>query len=158
MTDLAKSDLEKFYQSYKDKDQLIPEESIRRITAMTAIGLDYLHGKNISHRDLKPANILMYDDQKVKICDFGLAKVTANAMASISSAGTPMYAAPELLGTVRGAKILPYKPDIYSLGLTTCYLMLGDLPDTLDIYRKAIPFDKGYSDDLKDFVYFLLER
>ncbi len=132
------------------------DDFIKKVMAMVAIGLDYLHSKKISHRDLKPANILLYEDGKIKICDFGLAQITSNALASVSSAGTPMFAAPEIIGVVRGARILPFKPDIFSLGLTACYLMNGVLPDTLDIHSKTIPFDGSHSDDLKDFVYFLL--
>ncbi len=82
--------------------------------------------------------------------------MTTNANASISSAGTPMYAAPELLGKVRGGKIMPFKPDIYSLGLTTCFLMSGELPDAIEIHKKEIPFKAIYSEDLKDLAYSLL--
>lgn len=156
ISELAEHDLDKLIEM--QKGQPIEDELIRRIMAMTAIGLQYLHKKSISHRDLKPANILMYADQMIKICDFGLARMTQSAFASISSACTPMFAAPEVLGKVRGSKPLPFKADIYSLGATACYLMNQEVPDTLDLYTKSIPFKGDYSEELKDFVYFLLVR
>lgn len=55
-------DLEKLVEEVKAGGPPIKEEIIRRTMAMTAIGLEYLHGEHISHRDLKPANILMYED------------------------------------------------------------------------------------------------
>lgn len=70
-------------------------ESIKILEIMMqmAHGIEHLHQINIIHRDLKPENILMVDE-KVKITDFGLAKVFEKDMALRTQAGTPMYLAP----------------------------------------------------------------
>ena len=62
-------------------------------------GVDYMHSMNMLHRDIKPANILI-DDCEYKICDYGLSSmaiVNPNSMAMLSSVGSPLYAAPEII-------------------------------------------------------------
>lgn len=77
-----------------------------------AQGIEHLHQINIIHRDLKPENILMVDG-KVKITDFGLAKVFEKDMALKTQAGTPMYLAPEILS----GSCYTEKVDVWSLGV-----------------------------------------
>ena len=60
----------------------------------------YLHDKSIVHRDLKPQNCLLVNERgKVKLCDFGLARLKRTAFVETVSntAGTPAYQAPEML-------------------------------------------------------------
>ena len=59
-----------------------------------------------------------------------------------------MFAAPEILGTVKGARVMPYVTDIYSFALTACWMMLREIPDMLDIHGKTIEFPDVYSKDL----------
>lgn len=62
-------------------------------------GLGVMHKMNMFHRDIKPANILL-DNGVYKVCDYGLSTVAiANpfSMAALSSVGSPLYAAPEIL-------------------------------------------------------------
>ncbi len=111
------------------------EEDIKSILAQTVIALTYLHNDvRVSHRDLKPANILIFPNMRIKISDFGLAKLVDQSKISMTKCGTMKFAAPEILGTVRGASVLPFRPDIYSLALTGCWMMLKDIPDMLDIH------------------------
>lgn len=77
-----------------------------------AEGIQHLHSINIIHRDLKPENILLVKD-RVKITDFGMAKIIENDMTLKTQAGTPLYLAPEILN---GAGYTE-KVDVWSLGI-----------------------------------------
>jgi hypothetical protein len=84
-------------------------------------GIKYLHDNNIIHRDIKPSNILFIDDT-VKICDFGLARhvnSTLNIINGSSEVGTSFYRAPEIDTHIYNNKI-----DVYSLGIILIELLL----------------------------------
>ncbi|MCB1228799.1 MAG: protein kinase [Verrucomicrobiae bacterium] len=92
--------------------------------------IQYAHERGIVHRDIKPANILIDQEGRVKIADFGLAKLTGDhpqtalTMAEISM-GTPDYAAPEQLD---GNHEVDWRSDIYSLGVVMYQMLTGRLP------------------------------
>jgi len=100
------------------------DESInKRISYFTQIveGIKYLHDNNIIHRDIKPSNILFVDDT-VKICDFGLARNVnnlSNIINGSSEVGTSFYRAPEIDSHNYNNKI-----DVYSLGIIFIELLL----------------------------------
>ncbi|KAG9132682.1 hypothetical protein Leryth_025850 [Lithospermum erythrorhizon] len=90
-------------------------------------GLKYLHTANVFHRDLKPKNILANADCKLKICDFGLARVAFNdtptAIFWTDYVATRWYRAPELCGSF----FSKYTPaiDIWSIGCIFSELLTG---------------------------------
>jgi calcium/calmodulin-dependent protein kinase I len=75
------------------------EAEARNLFITITRGIKFLHDNNIVHRDLKPENLLMEnttDDTKVKIADFGFAKI-ANGFSLSTMCGSPGYVAPEIL-------------------------------------------------------------
>lgn len=87
-------------------------------------GIDYLHQNWIIHRDLKPANILVVSDGKIKITDFGLARIFQAPLKSLSENGqvvTIWYRAPELL---LGAKHYTTAIDIWAIGCIFAELIM----------------------------------
>ncbi|XP_027919222.1 mitogen-activated protein kinase 15-like isoform X1 [Vigna unguiculata] len=90
-------------------------------------GLKYIHTANVFHRDLKPKNILANSDCKLKICDFGLARVAFNdtptAIFWTDYVATRWYRAPELCGSF----FSKYTPaiDIWSIGCIFAELLTG---------------------------------
>ena len=84
-------------------------------------GIKYLHDNDIIHRDIKPSNILFVDDT-IKICDFGLARnvnSVSNLINGSSEVGTSFYRAPEIDSHNYNNKI-----DVYSLGIILIELLL----------------------------------
>ena len=84
------------------------------ILSQIAEGLDYAHSRGVVHRDIKPANILIAQDGKVKITDFGIARLdTSNLTMEGQLLGTPNYMAPE---QIQGKEV-DHRADIFSLGV-----------------------------------------
>ncbi|MEM7012267.1 MAG: serine/threonine-protein kinase [Verrucomicrobiota bacterium] len=76
-------------------DRELKPEEIVHIMTQVCDGLQYAHDRDVIHRDIKPNNILITQEGKVKLVDFGLAHV-GEAVSPGSMAGTPRYMAPEL--------------------------------------------------------------
>lgn len=97
------------------------------ITIMDAIlsGLAAAHRAGIVHRDVKPENVLLAEDGRIKIGDFGLARATtANTATGAQLLGTIAYLAPELV--TRGTA--DARSDIYSLGIMLYEMLAGEQP------------------------------
>ncbi len=90
-------------------------------------GLDYAHGNGVIHRDIKPSNLLVNDAQRLKISDFGIAKVdcapTLRTMTGMM-VGTPAYMAPE---RYRG-DTFDARCDVYSAAVVLYELLTGRRP------------------------------
>src|SRR5690348_12656781 len=96
-------------------------DQIADMIAQVAEAIDYAHRKGIIHRDIKPANIIITTDEKVKITDFGIAKVASSNLTTTGQfLGTPNYMSPE---QVSGASV-DGRSDIFSLGVVL-YEMLS---------------------------------
>ncbi len=103
----------------------ISPSGILHLLGQISEALAYAHGKRVVHRDIKPANIMWTQDKKVKLMDFGLAKVVEEARNHTTVvAGTPYYMSPEqTLG-----KNIDYRTDIYSLGVSLFEMATGTVP------------------------------
>ena len=101
-------------------------EQTLSIVRQVAEGLDYAHRNQVIHRDLKPANILVTEDGRAKITDFGIAKVLARegVARTVGIMGTPSYMSPE---QVKGGEI-DARTDIFSLGIMIFTMLTGKKP------------------------------
>lgn len=98
-----------------------------RIDVMIQVcqGLNVAHHAGVFHRDLKPANLFLCDDGRVKILDFGVARLVGSNMTVTGNIiGTPDFMSPE---QVRGQEI-DSRSDIFSLGSVFYYLLTGRKP------------------------------
>lgn len=107
----------------KQKGKLSNEETIS-ISIQVAKGIQAAHNKGIIHRDIKPQNIVINDNGKVKITDFGIARAITSTTKNISVIGTVHYISPE---QVRNTKV-DFRSDIYSFGCTMYEMITGEVP------------------------------
>ena len=107
-----------------EDDQCLPEEEVRAVAKQLVRALHYLHSNRIIHRDMKPQNILIGARRVVKLCDFGFARAMSSATMVLTSGGTPLYMAPELV------QEQPYNHtvDLWSLGVILYELFVGQPP------------------------------
>ncbi len=115
----------------------IPAREAAALLAPVARAVHYAHTRGVLHRDLKPSNILIDEEGRPHVSDFGLAKrVEGDAQLTLSGAilGTPAHMAPEQAAGTRG-RLAPAS-DVYSLG-TILYQMLTGRPP----FQAASPVD-----------------
>jgi tRNA A-37 threonylcarbamoyl transferase component Bud32 len=116
----------------------LPPQEALRIVAQICEALQYAHDEGVVHRDIKPENILLDKKGRVKIADFGLAKlVGATAPEALLTGsrqvmGTPHYMAPEQL---ERPQTVDHRADIYALGVVFYEMLTGELP----LGRFAVP-------------------
>ncbi len=110
------------------RGKLSVEQAITVITAVSR-ALKEASDKGIIHRDIKPDNIMLTKSGKVKVADFGLARVADSDEPALTkpgmTLGTPNYMAPE---QINAEKDIDIRSDIYSLGCTFYHLITGKPP------------------------------
>src|ERR1017187_3818682 len=110
--------------------KLSPREALEIIPQICA-ALQFAHDEGIVHRDIKPENVLLDKKGRVKIADFGLAKILGQEPKDFRLTGardvmgTPHYMAPE---QVEKPQTVDHRADIYSLGVVFYEMLTGELP------------------------------
>ncbi len=102
----------------------LPPERVRDIGRQLCDGLAAAHGRGVLHRDLKPANVLMDENGRVRITDFGIA-ISRDKTGQHAIVGTPGYMAPEQLAP---GSPLSERTDLYALGVVLFELLVGSQP------------------------------
>ncbi len=115
-------------------------ELVQKIFRQICEGVHHAHTNGVIHRDLKPENILFFEEELVRVSDFGLAKrVDAESIAVTKTGeygGSLPYAAPE---QYLAFKDVDLRADIFSLGKILYELYTGNLPLTLHLTHASLP-------------------
>ncbi|HET8779214.1 MAG TPA: Stk1 family PASTA domain-containing Ser/Thr kinase [Agromyces sp.] len=108
----------------KDYKKLTPEQTVDILDAVLS-GLAAAHKAGIVHRDLKPENVMLADDGRIKLGDFGLARAaSANTATGQALLGTIAYLSPELV--TRG--VADARSDVYAVGIMLYEMLTGEQP------------------------------
>jgi serine/threonine-protein kinase len=112
------------------------------IVSQIAEALDYAHSQRVIHRDVKPANVILTEDGRVKITDFGIARLdTSNLTQEGQLLGTPNYMAPE---QVQGKEV-DHRADIFALGVVLYEMLTRHKPfqgENLTVVSHRIVYDQ----------------
>ncbi|KAJ8118202.1 hypothetical protein OPT61_g759 [Boeremia exigua] len=159
----------------KDPGPGLPEKFIIPIARELALGLKYIHEAGVLHRDMKSNNVLILEDGRVQLCDFGVSGTLEPQKSKRTTiVGTPFWMAPELQrewikdadphSLAKPREILyGSEVDIWAYGCTVFEMACGFPPHhrsaPFDLPNAGVPVLEGerYSDALKDFVSFLLQ-
>jgi hypothetical protein len=104
-------------------DTRMPPVEVAELGAQVADALAYVHARGVVHRDLKPSNILVGEDRRARIADFGVSRLLDASTITVAGTtlGTVAYMAPEQL---EGRRVGP-PADVWSLGLVLLECLLG---------------------------------
>lgn len=107
-------------------DTGLDDRRIPGLLDQIAAGLDYAHARGVIHRDIKPGNVLMTDDGRAVLADFGLAWLLEGAHLTLTGGviGTPEYMAPEQAG----GEAIDHRVDVYALGVVLYEMLVGARP------------------------------
>jgi len=117
-------DLASIMSVYAERGELMPFEDVLRIGDAVAGALDYAHARGVIHRDVKPANVMIADDGRVVLGDFGLA-LDLSDKSQGEVFGSPHYISPEQAR--RSSDAVP-QSDLYSLGVILYEMLTGATP------------------------------
>ena len=136
------------YQSIKKEKNGFSESKAFDYFIQVINAVYYLHSNHIIHRDIKPENLLLCEDNKLKLCDFGWAKELSLENRS-TFCGTMEYMAPEIVGSEN----YDYSVDIWSLGILLYELLFGHSPfkgnNTNNIIQNIKSHELNYDDKNK---------
>jgi hypothetical protein len=110
-----------------EKGQRFAMSEVVRIMSEMLDALDHAHAQGVVHRDMKPANLILLENGRVKVADFGIARIEASELTQTGTVlGTPSYMSPEqFMGhPVDG------RSDLFSCGVILYQLLTGEKPFT----------------------------
>ena len=110
-----------------EQHPMLPEPEAVQIAVGVARALAFAHERNVIHRDIKPDNILLAEDGRPVLTDFGIARAVSGYVAAtgfMMTIGTPAYVSPE---QAQG-RTLDGRSDLYSLGITLYRMVTGEVP------------------------------
>jgi serine/threonine protein kinase len=144
----------------------LPPDTVRSYARQLLAGLGYLHRHNVIHNDIKPDNLLVGENGRLYLSDFGVSRLVSDDNshldpASTGAFGTPAFAAPEVLQGGGGPE-----RDLWAVGITLFALLYGRLPfeaPTVYMYFKKVQnedpdFPEAATSDEKEFIGALLQR
>ena len=122
-------------------DQPLSVQFVSDVISQVSEALDYAHSHKVVHRDVKPANILITADNRVKITDFGIARLdSSNLTMEGQLLGTPNYMAPE---QIQGKEV-DHRADLFALGVVLYELLTRHKPfqgENLTVVSHRIVYD-----------------
>lgn len=148
----------------QQKGKLFPEDTVLNWFIQICLGVNHIHKRRVLHRDIKSKNVFLTHDGKVKLGDFGSARLLSSPMAFARTyVGTPYYVPPEIWEN------LPYnnKSDIWSLGCILYELCALKHPFQANSWKNLIlkicqgpihPLPALYSSKLQCLVKQMLKR
>jgi serine/threonine protein kinase len=111
-------------------DTGLDDDRIPDLLDQMAAGLDYAHARGVIHRDIKPGNVLMTEDGRAVLADFGLAWLLQGAHLTLTGGviGTPEYMSPEQAA----GEPIDHRSDVYALGVLLYEMLVGERPFVAD--------------------------
>lgn len=117
----------------RKRNTLLPLRESLDVLAQVGDALDYAHAQGFVHRDVKMSNILMGENGRVLLADFGVAKNLVGEQSVVTATGyrvgTPSYMSPE---QITGKQSLDQRSDVYSFGVMAYSLFTGRSPFSAD--------------------------
>ncbi len=151
----------------KDQGTLLEFRETIDILSQVSAALDYAHSLGFLHRDIKLTNILISEDGRALLSDFGAAKHLSTNYTMLTTAGqaigTPSYMSPE---QARAEVNLDFRTDVYSLGVVAFKLFTGRMPYVAEnqpelLYKVVydeVPDPQVYNDDISMLLANVLKR
>ena len=111
---------------YIKRKRILPAREMLDISCQLLSALAHIHSKNIVHCDIKPHNIILMRNGKIKLTDFGIARIEGKLpdLPPNKAVGTVYYVSPEQAE----GKVLDHRSDLYSLGIMMYEMSTGQLP------------------------------
>ncbi len=109
------------------KNKKLPEEEALRILKDILRGLDFAHRKGVIHRDIKPSNVIIDEEGRARITDFGIAVLVGEKRLTATGTpiGTAVFMSPE---QILNPSEIDHRSDVYSAGIVLYEMLTGDVP------------------------------